>query len=455
MHGNNKELAILLEQFQNGDQKAFEEIYKRCYGHIAFVCSKLCDNKEDIEEIVQDTFMAAFKKAHELRGSTFLGLLRKIAANECYHKRKKNQREPVLYLEDATDTEAEELDLNFLPEEYLQNKEIQAYFLRMVNSLSPRQRSAVYMYYYVGLSTEEIARLEGCSASNIRKSLSVARDTMKRKIEGRTKHKFTQRLAGAGGVSISTALLMEEASFAATYVGTATLGTAAAVTTATTTSYTSAIVATCITVAVAVSAIAYIALQPNEDVYKPHEPPQQVESVIPEPPPQQVEVYEITEAPEVTYEPTPQPIEESEPEPEPVVYEPYRPEAPEEIYEPYEPYQPYEFYEPYESYEPESELEEAPEPEPVHAHVDRTPQIIAALEIATTLNDVNSIITYYGFALVTQIQDLAEDALRFYVLDDGSGDILIGTSATEFRFEHYNNSSRPTDTLDLLFWMEG
>jgi len=40
-------------------------------------------------------------------------------------------------------------------------------------------------------------------------------------------------------------------------------------------------------------------------------------------------------------------------------------------------------------------------------------------------------------------------------LDDGSGDILIGTSATEFRFEHYNNSSRPTDTLDLLFWMEG
>jgi len=449
MHENNKELAILLEQFQNGDQKAFEEIYKRCYGHIAFVCSKLCDNKEDIEEIVQDTFMAAFKKAHELRGNTLLGLLRKIAANECYHKRKKNQKEAVVYLEDATNIEAEELDLNFLPEEYLQNKEIQAYFLRMVNSLSPRQRSAVYMYYYVGLNTEEIARLEGCSAANIRKTLSVARDTLKRKIEAKTKHKFTQRLAGAGGISISTALLMEEANFAVGYAGAATLGTATTVT-ATTTSYTSAIVAVCVAAAVAVSAIVYFNLQPTAEMYQPYEPPQYVESApMPQLPPQQdnepyeayqpYEAYEETEAQEKTldepiiYEPIiPEPIPQLPPvvtqAPEPIVYE--------ETYEPYEQYQPY-------------------EPEEIYEPAERTPQVIAALESAITVDDVNDIITYYGFALVTQIQDLAEDTLRFYVLNYSGGEILVGTSATQFKFAHYIGSSRPTDTLDLLFWMEG
>jgi len=206
------DLNILLERFKNGDQLAFDEIYSRCYGHIAFVCSKLCDNKEDVEEIVQDTFMSAFKKADKLRGDTLLGLLRKIAAHGCYDKRKRSKNEHIVFSDEQV--EIIELDKDFLPEEYLQNKESQLELFRIINSLPPKQREMIYLYYYADINTEEIAKLNNCSSVNVRKILFTARNTIKSKIEGKADKKSIQRMAV---VSLTAVLLMEEEVFAAEY----------------------------------------------------------------------------------------------------------------------------------------------------------------------------------------------------------------------------------------------
>ena len=56
------------------------------------MCSKYCNSKEDAEEVVQNTFLIAYKKADSLRGDTLVAYLRKIAIHECYRKRNKNSR---------------------------------------------------------------------------------------------------------------------------------------------------------------------------------------------------------------------------------------------------------------------------------------------------------------------------------------------------------------------------
>ena len=63
---SNGDINNLIERFKDGDQVAFDEIYKRCRGHITFVCAKFLISREDIEEVVQDTFFIAFKKSGEL-----------------------------------------------------------------------------------------------------------------------------------------------------------------------------------------------------------------------------------------------------------------------------------------------------------------------------------------------------------------------------------------------------
>ena len=110
-----------------------------CSGHIAFVCQKFCATKEDAEEVVQDTFMIAYRKANELIADTLLGYLRRIAINECYRKRDSRQQ----YTFDNKDDEIEsdpEVDENFLPEESLLNAERRTRLLQTIEMLPKVQQ---------------------------------------------------------------------------------------------------------------------------------------------------------------------------------------------------------------------------------------------------------------------------------------------------------------------------
>jgi len=116
------------------------------------VCDKFCDNREDTEEIVQDTFVIAYKKRHQLRSETLLGYLRKIAVHECFRRRKaNNRRTEYIFTSDALPIDPQELNESLLPEEALHNKERQRQLLLEISRLSKTQRDMVYLYYYIDL----------------------------------------------------------------------------------------------------------------------------------------------------------------------------------------------------------------------------------------------------------------------------------------------------------------
>jgi len=492
VHKNKEELNVLLEQFQNGDQDAFDEIYRRCHGHIAFLCSKLCYNKEDAEEVVQDTFMTIFKKGDQLRGDTLLALMRKIAANGCYDKRKKSEREHFAYLDETMDVA--DLDEDFLPEEYLQNKELQEELLRIINELHPTQREMVYMYYYAEINSEEIGKLLDIPSVRVRKILCLARQKIKSKLSA---------TAATASVSLGAVLFIEAEIFAAGYVGAALagVGVAAAATTAITTNIFT--IAACVAAAGAIATAVYFTVLPGANTYEVYEPPTEIYVTQAWDEPTAYEPDQPTEEPTEAYteEPTEPPTytpEEAEPtaddptdtpadDPTPVEQvlaaaaepEPYTPTPAEEpdIPEPTEeptqapteepealppppplPLPPVQDTQPAEqelAAAQEPEIEEEPTPEPT----DRTPQILAALAAATTPAEVDTIIRNYGFTHVSQLQRASGEVYLFYVRNDGSGDIFVGTAVQEdgsgwrMRFEHFNNGQRPTDALDLFDWM--
>ena len=480
MDKSGNELSILLEKFKSGDQQAFDEIYRHCYRYVAFLCSKLCYNKEDMEEAVQDTFMDIFKKCQQLRGDTFLALLRRIAVYKCYDKREKTQAysEHIVYYDGETHMEHVELNENFLPAEYLENKERRTELVLIINDLSPKQREMIYLYYYAGLNTEEIARLQKCNSVNVRKTLHKARNTIKSKLTGQSKKKSGRYMVG---VALGPILFMEAETFSIGYGSTSivgALGVADKAAGASVGNAVAAIAACAVCVGVAVTA-AYFILRPDTEEYMPQEivvetniPLQETEAVVEEEfeefveeEPLEEEPFEeptdIVDEPDEEYESIPEyevqdyipqedvPLIVAEPgEPEEVE----EPEEPEELETPEESYESEELPEPY---EPEPEFE----PEPIH--IDRTPEILAALAIAATSEEVNWIIIYYGFSRSTQMRTSIDELLRFYFIDDGSGEILIGIAEYEdgsnwrMRFEHYSDGERPIRTSDLFRWMEG
>jgi len=439
------------------------------------VCQKFCDNKEDAEEVVQDTFVIAFKKAGELRSDTLMGYLRKIAIHESLRKRNANLRlqNYVVALGDEQAEYYPELNTDFLPEAYLQNKESRIALLQIIKSLPKMQWKMIYMYYYAGFNTPEIAQLLGCTANNVRQTLHTARNAIKGKLVG-TDKKTTV-------VSLSALLFMEEQVFAAGYVGAGVVGNAAIATAKSVKGY---IIAVCVVAVCSVSIAVYFALLPNAEEHEPHDPTYQIYAELPvsepeSPLPNAEEPTEDQVPEDQPYTPYVPEAYEAEPYAPLVEVEPYEPqaaEAPVYIPQPVEPpetvealeYEPGEIYEDIAVYEPliqeepyvpQAEEEPVAEDEPYESEpIDRTPEILAALAAANTVEDVTSIIDYYGFMFATQIH--MDMRYRFYVLDDGSGDILIGMAAYadgtgwHMQFAHYVGGTMPLDMLQLLRFME-
>jgi len=504
---SSKDFDNLIEKLKNGDPLAFDEIYRRCYGHILFVSSKLCDSKEDAEEVAQDTFVTAFKKANELRSDTIMAYLRKIAANRCYHKRKKNGTKPeyIVYSGEQVENYAE-LDTDFLPEKYLQNKENRIELMQIVEELPRNQREMIYLYYYLDINTAEIAKLLDCREGNVRQALYMGRKTIKSKLEGADKKETIKHMAV---VPLASALHMEAEIFSAEYAsvtiaGTLGLfGTAAGTSTAAAGSVTATAVAASNVTAIAASVVAagvisvtaYFTLFVDTEIYEVQEPAvpasisvleDESDAVADEPDePEPPLLPEESEEPAaqlefelscIQYETEPETYEISHvyEVPEPPIYivedtateyiEDTAAEYTEETDTPIQEYVPEEYEPPPAEAEPEAaetldEEDEPPEPEPIW--VDRTAEILAALAAADTAADVTHIINHYGFTFADHMRrNSTNEQFRFYVTNEGSGDILIGISTFEngtgrrMRFEHFNNGTMPLDILELLQFME-
>ena len=386
-----------------------------------------------------------------------------------------------MYLEEQTE-DIPELDINFLPQEYLHNKENNAEFLHMLKELPSKQQELLYLYYYIESTVDEIAQLHNCSADAVYKTLQRARKALKSKLEA--KGKTYKALTGA---SLSALFLMEEQIFVANYLtalGTST-ATAAIVTTvaaeATAKSATAYVIAGIITTACVVTGTIYFALQPEQEIYDTYEPQaiiqeeaeelafETISSIIdyyiekPEPeetpPPNLEEEYKPEpEMPEYSEPIEEHPVEEAQPElveqttPEP-------PEAPAPTSEPAYEAEPETYIPEHPTPEEEYEPETPQEPEPI-IPIDRTDQILASLAIATTNEAVDQIISYYDFVLITQMHRGTGKKFWFYVTNEGSGDILIGITSLEdstdwnMRFEHYPDGGKPLDSIELLQFMD-
>jgi len=413
IEGKHDELHILVERFKNGDKPTFDEIYKRCAGHVAFVCSKLYDNPQDVEEIVQDTFAIIYKKQKELKPETFLPYLRKIATNACYQKHKKASRqvEQVTYSEQF-ENDLPELDEDFLPEEYLENKESRSELIKVLKQLPPKQNEMIVMYYYAQMSTAEIAKNHNCSTQNVNKTLRAARATIKTKLESKG---FVKTLAL---VPLSAVLFVEETAYATSYVVSAGIMTATTTATIATTGYAKVIVAgACIAAVGVVSSIIYF--QGNDADYSP-------------------EPYVYHQEQELAYEPI-------------VIYKPEEHNEPEEIEEEIAVEEVIEI-------EPEIFIEPEPEPEP--EPIDRTDQILVALELATNQTDLDIIINYFDLHFLSRVRGSGEEEFRFYMTNEGSGDILVGASTYEdgtnwwMRFKFYPDSQSPESVFELISFMQ-
>lgn len=77
--------TVIVRKAIEGDESSYRALYMKYAKAMYNICLRLLNNKEDAEDVLQESFITAFKKLKELKDpSTFGGWLRKIVVNNCH-----------------------------------------------------------------------------------------------------------------------------------------------------------------------------------------------------------------------------------------------------------------------------------------------------------------------------------------------------------------------------------
>jgi len=156
----------LVERFLSGDSTAFDELVIRHQRQVFATAYRMVRNAETAEEIVQETFLRAFKGVRSFRRKAgFNTWLYRIAMNVCYDELKRHQKGVELG-SDFPDT-ADDKTVN-PPHEEMAKEERKAWLERQIELLPFKQKSALVLRVFQDMSFKEIARTLGCSTVSAR-----------------------------------------------------------------------------------------------------------------------------------------------------------------------------------------------------------------------------------------------------------------------------------------------
>ncbi len=157
-----KEIDAIIERALGGDQTGYAELYDRFAASLYRLCYSLLMNEQDSEDILQESFLYAFKNLHryDSRKASLKTWLYTIAVSRC---RNTYRRKRFLTV-DITQWLGLELKAPpaEAPEAALIRRDASESISRALLDLSPRLREAIVLRYGQGMTYREISDVMGC-----------------------------------------------------------------------------------------------------------------------------------------------------------------------------------------------------------------------------------------------------------------------------------------------------
>src|SRR6266436_6666032 len=166
--------AALVAAAKTGDGRAFELLVERHEGRIFSIAQRMTRNREDAEDVVQQSFQKAFINLQKFEGdSLFSTWLTRIAINEARMllRRKRGSRE--VPIEESSLKAESALPLEFPdsapnPEDSCLDREQEQVLSAALNKLRPGIRKAIELRDLGELSTGETALVMGLSVAAVK-----------------------------------------------------------------------------------------------------------------------------------------------------------------------------------------------------------------------------------------------------------------------------------------------
>jgi len=174
---------ILVKKSQKGDYPSFEELVKRYEKKIYNLAYRIMGNKEDASDVLQETFLQAFKKLAGFKGKAkFSTWLYRIAVNICLMRKRKRKKMEIISLDVPILTKKEDEmkrelrdDWSESPLATLENKEVKKTLSEAIDLLPEEYRTVFLLRGLNGMSNEEVAEVLKISLPAVKSRLHRAR----------------------------------------------------------------------------------------------------------------------------------------------------------------------------------------------------------------------------------------------------------------------------------------
>jgi RNA polymerase sigma-70 factor, ECF subfamily len=167
----------LMVRAGEGDRAAWKALYVRHRDRVFRIALRFLEEEASARDVTQELFISLFARATSYRSSgSFPSYLRRVTVNRCMNARAsahETHRAASTALQDVVDRTPD-------PEARLQHEQTAAAVRAAIAALPPRQRMAVILSRFEGLSYEEIAATLECSISSVESLLFRARQGLAR-----------------------------------------------------------------------------------------------------------------------------------------------------------------------------------------------------------------------------------------------------------------------------------
>jgi RNA polymerase sigma-70 factor (ECF subfamily) len=175
------------------DLNGFDRLYRNHVDLVYRYAHRLCGEVEAAKDLVQETFLNAYKGFNSFRGDSQVSTwLYTIASRACLRMRRKRKGEPEreLSLDEFVPTSDGEFRLQIpmeglTPEEALQNKELRNALDQAIEKLPKKYRMALVLRDMEGLSAKDVGAIMGLNERAVKSRLHRARLFVRRELSAR------------------------------------------------------------------------------------------------------------------------------------------------------------------------------------------------------------------------------------------------------------------------------
>lgn len=192
-----EELAEKVKEFQNGDESAYDDLYRNGQKFVQAEVAKYLKSQDDIQEVTQKVFISVYRSLNTLKNPlTFVDWMRTIARNESlaflkssYKKHNVEWSSLSQSDEDGNESDYDPADenLSYQPQAVMDADSKREILKGFLDTLPDNQRLCVSMYFFDDLSIKEIAEDLSFPENTVKSNLRYAKIKLKDQIEDYSK----------------------------------------------------------------------------------------------------------------------------------------------------------------------------------------------------------------------------------------------------------------------------